>query len=70
MYIGHMKENGALALTGMGVSLPVIMLISAFAALVGYGGAPRASIFLGKGEKDKAEETLKQWDYSKSVGAA
>lgn len=58
MYIGHMKENGALALTGMGVSLPVIMLISAFAALVGYGGAPRASIFLGKGEKDKAEETL------------
>lgn len=58
MYIGHMKENGALALTGVGVCLPVIMIISAFAALVGFGGAPRSSIFMGKGEKEKAEEIL------------
>lgn len=58
MYIGHMKGDGALALTGVGVTLPVIMLISAFAALIGFGGAPRASIYMGKGEKRQAEETL------------
>lgn len=58
MYIGHIAGVGKLALTGVGVCLPVIMLISAFAALVSMGGAPRASIFLGKGEKDKAEKTL------------
>lgn len=58
MYIGHIAEIGKLALTGVGVCLPLIMLISAFAALVSMGGAPRASIFLGKGEKDNAEKTL------------
>ena len=58
MYIGHIAEVGKLALTGVGVCLPLIMLISAFAALVSMGAAPRASIFLGKGEKDNAENTL------------
>lgn len=58
MYIGHIAEVGKLALTGVGVCLPLIMLISAFAALVSMGAAPRASIFLGKGEKDNAEKTL------------
>lgn len=58
MYIGHIGEVGKLALTGVGVCLPLIMLISAFAALVSMGAAPRASIFLGKGEKDNAEKTL------------
>lgn len=58
IYIGHMKGDGALALTGLGVTLPIIMLISAFSALVGFGGAPRAAIFMGKGEKEKAEEIL------------
>ncbi|WP_294174810.1 MATE family efflux transporter [uncultured Clostridium sp.] len=58
MYIGHIANVGKLALTGVGVSLPLIMLISAFAALVSMGAAPRASIFLGKGEKDNAEKTL------------
>ena len=58
MYIGHIAEIGKLALTGVGVCLPLTMLISAFAALVGMGAAPRASIFLGKGEKDQAEEVL------------
>ena len=58
MYIGRIEGVGLLALTGVGVCLPLIMLISAFAALVGMGAAPRASIFMGKGEKDNAEKTL------------
>lgn len=58
IYIGHIPENGALALTGVGVCMPIIMIISAFAALVGNGGAPRASIFMGKGDKSSAEKTL------------
>lgn len=58
IYIGHIKEVGALALTGVGVCMPIIMIVTAFAALVGNGGAPRASIFMGKGENDSAEKTL------------
>ena len=58
IYIGHIPENGALALTGVGVCMPIIMIISAFASLVGNGGAPRASIFMGKGDKTSAEKTL------------
>ena len=58
IYIGYIPENGALALTGVGVCMPIIMIISAFAALVGNGGAPRASIFMGKGDKTSAEKTL------------
>ena len=53
MYIGHIPGEGALALTGLGVSLPIIMLISAFSAFVGMGGAPLASIELGKGNRVK-----------------
>ena len=48
IYIGHIPGSGALALTGVGVCMPLIMIISAFAALVGNGGAPRASILMGK----------------------
>ncbi len=58
IYIGHIPEVGSLALTGLGITLPVITLISAFAALIGFGGAPRASIAMGKGDKDRAEEIL------------
>lgn len=58
IYIGHIPGSGALALTGVGVCMPLIMIISAFAALVGNGGAPRASIFLGKGDHESAEKTL------------
>ncbi len=57
IYIGHIPENGALALTGVGVCMPLIMIVSAFAALVGNGGAPRASIFMGQGDKQAAENT-------------
>ena len=42
IYIGHIPDIGATALTGVGVCMPLIMIVSAFAALVGYGGAPRA----------------------------
>lgn len=58
IYIGHIPGNGALALTGVGVCMPLIMIVSAFAALVGNGGAPRASIFMGQGDKQAAEKTL------------
>lgn len=58
MYIGHIPGEGALALTGVGVCMPLIMIVSAFAALIGFGGAPRASIFMGKGDKESAERTL------------
>ena len=58
MYIGHMEGVGRLALTGVGVCLPLIMIISAFAALGGMGGAPRASICLGRGDREGAEKIL------------
>ena len=58
IYIGHISEVGDLALTGVGVCMPLIMLVSAFAALVSSGGAPRASIFMGKGDMESAEKTL------------
>lgn len=58
IYIGHIPGSGSMALTGVGVCMPLIMIISAFAALVGNGGAPRASILMGKGDKDKAEKIL------------
>ena len=58
IYIGHIPETGSLALTGVGVCMPLIMIVSAFAALVSSGGAPRASIFMGKQDTDSAEKTL------------
>ena len=58
IYIGHMPGDGSLALTGVGVCLPIIMIISAFAAFVSAGGAPRASISMGKGDNSSAEKIL------------
>lgn len=58
MYIGHIADVGADALTGVGVTMPVILCISAFAALVSMGGAPRASIMMGKGNPEEAERIL------------
>ncbi len=58
IYIGHMPDVGDLALTGVGVCMPIIMIVSAFAALVSSGGAPRASIFMGKKDMETAEKTL------------
>ena len=58
IYIGHIPGAGDMALTGVGVCMPIIMIVSAFAALVSAGGAPRASIFMGKKDMESAEKTL------------
>ena len=58
IYIGHMPGDGSMALTGVGVCMPLIMLVAAFAALVSSGGAPRASIFMGEKDIESAEKTL------------
>lgn len=58
IYIGHLPEIGSLALASLGVAFPLIMIISAFAALIGMGGAPRAAIAMGAGKKDEAEKIL------------
>lgn len=58
MFIGHMRTGGAEALAGLGVTTPVILFLSAFAALVSMGGAPKAAIALGKNERDMAERIM------------
>lgn len=58
IFIGHMDEVGDVALTGVGVCLPIIMLVSAFAALISSGGAPRASIAMGEKDQNTAEKIL------------
>ena len=58
IYIGHMGEGSENALAGVGVTFPIILLISAFASLVGMGGAPRAAIMMGKKDNKTAEKIL------------
>lgn len=58
IYIGHIPETGSLALTGIGVCMPIILIVSAFAALVSSGGSPRASIFMGRKDLNTAEKIL------------
>lgn len=58
IYIGHLKPDGSLALTGLGVSYPVLMLITALSALVCVGGSARAAISMGEGRDDRANEIL------------
>ncbi len=58
IYIGHIPEVGATALTGVGLALPMIVIISAFSAFVGAGGAPLSAIALGRGQKEEAERIL------------
>ncbi len=58
MFIGHIPVVGKQALAGVGVTTPVILAVSAFAALVSMGGAPKASIFLGKGQREQAEQVM------------
>ena len=58
IYIGHIPEVGGRALTGVGLFGPILMMITAFAMLAGSGGAPRAAIAMGRGEKDTAEKIL------------
>lgn len=58
IYIGHIKGEGAMALTGVGLCFPIILIVAAFACFVSSGGAPRASIELGKKNVKRAEEIL------------
>jgi len=58
IYIGHMPRVGGIALTGVGITFPIIMLITAFSSLIGMGGAPRAAIKLGENRKNEAENIL------------
>ena len=58
IYIGHIDVIGSTALTGVGVTFPLILIISAFSALIGMGGAPRAAIKMGAGDNDGAEKIL------------
>lgn len=58
MYIGHIKGIGSMALTGVGLTFPLITIIAAFSALIGAGGAPRASIMLGRKEDKEAERIV------------
>ena len=58
IYIGHLPEIGGTALTGVGLFTPILMLITAFAMMAGAGGAPRAAIAMGEGDKERAEKIL------------
>lgn len=58
IYIGNMEGIGDAALTGVGVTFPVLMFISAFASLIGMGGAPRASVKLGEKNNAEAERIM------------
>ena len=71
MYIGHMAEGGTLALTGLGISFPLITLIGAFANLCSTGGATLATIARGEGNDQKAESILNtSFTLLLSIGAA
>lgn len=58
IYIGHIEGVGSVALTGLGVCLPIITLIAAFSNLIGAGGAPLAAMEMGRGNNNKAERIL------------
>ena len=58
IYIGHIPEIGSMALTGVGICMPAVMVMNSFAQLVGMGGAPRMSFFMGQGKKEEAQRTL------------
>lgn len=58
IFIGHIPEVGAMALTGVGITFPIIVLILAFTDLIGFGGAPKASIEMGRQNNDMAERIL------------
>ncbi len=69
MYIGQMPGDGTLALTGVGITFPIIMMVSAFSALIGFGGAPLSSIKLGEGDREGAERIL-GFCFSMLIGCA
>lgn len=58
IYIGHIPDASTQALTGIGLALPIITIISAFANLFGSGGAPLFSMARGAGEEEKAKKIM------------
>ena len=58
IYIGHIEGIGAMALTGVGLCTPILMLVTAFSMLVSAGGAPRSAIAMGQGNKEEADRIL------------
>ena len=58
VYVGRIPGTGSLALAGLGVTFPIILIVSAVAMLFGMGGAPRAAIALGEGDKETAEKVM------------
>lgn len=58
IYIGHLPNASTLALTGLGLTFPIIMAVTAFANLFGMGGAPLCSIARGKGDDERAERIV------------
>ena len=58
IYLGHIEGSGATILTGVGITYPIILLITAFSSLIGNGGGPLSAIRMGQGRRDKAEEIL------------
>ena len=58
IYIGHVPNSGTNALTGVGLCMPILLIVNAFANLAGAGGAPRAAICMGQGRKEDAEHIL------------
>ena len=58
IYIGHLPNASTMALTGLGLTFPIITIISAFANLFGMGGSPLCSIARGKGEHQRAQRIM------------
>lgn len=58
IYIGRIPENATLSLTGLGLCLPIISIVMAFANLYGMGGAPLCSIERGRGNNEEAEQIM------------
>ena len=58
IYIGRIPDHATLSLTGIGLSLPMITMVTAFANLFGMGGAPLCSIERGRGNLEEAEKIM------------
>ena len=67
IYVGRIPEIGSLSLAGLGVTFPIILLVSAFAMLAGMGGASRAAVSMGEKDNDKAENTRQLYNASYNI---
>ena len=58
MFIGRIPEVGSLALTGVGITMPIISILLAFGMLIGIGSTANISLNLGRGKRDDAERLI------------